>query len=132
MSNVLRLAIVDPNDGSRESLKSMLLGMDTVWRDICAESWVEKSEASFGPMQQVHVLMEFTAAQDERLKQAFRRYQRSGRIAGMGTAAGAVVASLMLLYGLLQADNATKGYYSKRLFFGVPAVIIGLALLLLA
>lgn len=31
MSNVLRLAIVDPNDGSRESLKSMLLGMDTVW-----------------------------------------------------------------------------------------------------
>src|SRR6056297_2681895 len=31
MSNVLRLAIVDPNDGTRESLKSMLLGMDTVW-----------------------------------------------------------------------------------------------------
>src|SRR5262245_559439 len=31
MSNVLRLAIVDPNDNSRESLKSMLLGMDIVW-----------------------------------------------------------------------------------------------------
>ncbi|QDS92111.1 Septum site-determining protein MinD [Roseimaritima multifibrata] len=31
MSNVLRLAIVDPDDGSRESLKSLLLGMDTVW-----------------------------------------------------------------------------------------------------
>jgi pilus assembly protein CpaE len=31
MSNVLRLAIVDPNDASRESLKSMLLGMDIVW-----------------------------------------------------------------------------------------------------
>ncbi|MEM9589020.1 MAG: AAA family ATPase [Planctomycetota bacterium] len=31
MSNVLRLALVDPNDGSRESLKSMLLAMDTVW-----------------------------------------------------------------------------------------------------
>ena len=31
MSNVLRLAIVDPNDGARESLKSMLLGMDTIW-----------------------------------------------------------------------------------------------------
>jgi pilus assembly protein CpaE len=31
MSNVLRLAIVDPNDVSRESLKSMLLGMDMVW-----------------------------------------------------------------------------------------------------
>ncbi|MCA9143435.1 MAG: response regulator [Planctomycetaceae bacterium] len=31
MSNVLRLAIVDPNDDSRDSLKSMLLGMDMVW-----------------------------------------------------------------------------------------------------
>ena len=31
MSNVLRLAIVDPNDGTREALKTMLLGMDIVW-----------------------------------------------------------------------------------------------------
>jgi pilus assembly protein CpaE len=31
MSNVLRLAVVDPNDATRESLKSMLLGMDMVW-----------------------------------------------------------------------------------------------------
>jgi len=31
MSNVLRLAIVDPKDQTRESLKSTLLGMDTVW-----------------------------------------------------------------------------------------------------
>jgi pilus assembly protein CpaE len=31
MSNVLRIALVDPNDQNRESLKAMLLGMDTVW-----------------------------------------------------------------------------------------------------
>jgi pilus assembly protein CpaE len=31
MSNVLRLAIVDPSDSSRESLKTMLLGMDMIW-----------------------------------------------------------------------------------------------------
>jgi pilus assembly protein CpaE len=31
MSNVLRLAIVDPNDSERESLKNMLLGMDMIW-----------------------------------------------------------------------------------------------------
>ncbi|MEM8733016.1 MAG: AAA family ATPase [Planctomycetota bacterium] len=31
MSNVLRLALVDPDDTSRETLKKMLLGMDTVW-----------------------------------------------------------------------------------------------------
>jgi pilus assembly protein CpaE len=33
MSNVLRLAIVDPNDETREDIKSMLLGMDIVWLD---------------------------------------------------------------------------------------------------
>ena len=31
MSNVLRLAIVDPNDSQRDALKSMLLGMDMIW-----------------------------------------------------------------------------------------------------
>lgn len=31
MSNILRLAIVDPDDTSREALKNMLLGMDAVW-----------------------------------------------------------------------------------------------------
>jgi pilus assembly protein CpaE len=31
MTNVLRLAIVDPNDAYRESLKKMLLGMDMCW-----------------------------------------------------------------------------------------------------
>jgi pilus assembly protein CpaE len=31
MPNVLRIAIVDPNDATRENLKSVLLGLDTVW-----------------------------------------------------------------------------------------------------
>ncbi|MCG8583242.1 MAG: pilus assembly protein CpaE, partial [Pirellulales bacterium] len=31
MKNVLRLAIVDPDDASRDATKNMLLGMDVVW-----------------------------------------------------------------------------------------------------
>lgn len=31
MANVLRIAIVDPNDATREALKSVMLGLDTVW-----------------------------------------------------------------------------------------------------
>ncbi|MEM6331160.1 MAG: AAA family ATPase [Planctomycetota bacterium] len=31
MPNLLRLAIVDPNDATREALKSALLGLETVW-----------------------------------------------------------------------------------------------------
>lgn len=33
MSNVLRLAIVDPSDSSRDALKTMLLGMEMIWLD---------------------------------------------------------------------------------------------------
>jgi len=31
MGNVLRIAVVDPKDASRETLKSTLLGLETVW-----------------------------------------------------------------------------------------------------
>jgi pilus assembly protein CpaE len=31
MPNVLRIAVVDPNDSTRERLKTVLLGMETVW-----------------------------------------------------------------------------------------------------
>ena len=31
MNNVLRMAIVDPNDGSRTITKNLLLGIDSVW-----------------------------------------------------------------------------------------------------
>lgn len=31
MSSVVRLAIVDPNDGSRANIKNLLLGIDSVW-----------------------------------------------------------------------------------------------------
>lgn len=31
MNNVVRLAMVDPQDGSRNSIKNLLLGIDTVW-----------------------------------------------------------------------------------------------------
>ena len=31
MTNVLRLAIVDPSDSARDALKTTLLGLDMVW-----------------------------------------------------------------------------------------------------
>ena len=31
MKNVIRLAIVDPNEATRNSLKNLLLGIDMVW-----------------------------------------------------------------------------------------------------
>ena len=31
MANVLRIAVVDPNDATRDSLKAIILGLDSVW-----------------------------------------------------------------------------------------------------
>lgn len=39
MSNVLRLAIVDPNDGSREALKTMLMGLEMIWLEAEASRY---------------------------------------------------------------------------------------------
>jgi len=39
MSNVLRLAIVDPDDGSRDALKAMLMGMDMIWLEAEASRY---------------------------------------------------------------------------------------------
>ncbi len=39
MKSVVRLALVDPNDASRSSLKSMLLGIETVWLEAECSSY---------------------------------------------------------------------------------------------
>ncbi len=106
------------------------IGVDYVLRELCNGAWTETSEASFGEMKQVHVLMEFGAAQDKLLRTAYRNYQRQGRVAQVGGIAGLILGGLATLFGLLKIDTATKGYYSKRLFFGVPAAIIAILLLL--
>ena len=48
----------------------------------------------------------------------------------VGAGAGSVLGLIGLVFGLLKVDTWTKGYYTKRLFLGVPAAIIGLLALL--
>ncbi len=43
-----------------------------------------------------------------------------------GLLAAAVLGLLGAVYGLLKIDTWTKGYYTKRLFLGVPAVIMAI------
>ncbi|MCG8448194.1 MAG: hypothetical protein MI725_01265 [Pirellulales bacterium] len=100
------------------------LGLDYVLREICQEEWIETVDSSVGEMKRVHVLMEFDAEDDRRLRQAYVRYRRGNAIEVIGVVAGLVLAGLALLYGLLKIDTWTRGYYTKRLFFGVPAAII--------
>ncbi len=111
------------------TLRRLGLRTDYIFSDICRQEWTEQTEASFGEMTQVHVLMEFDAAVDKHLRDAYRSYLREYRIEGVGSIAGLALGGLALLFGLLKLDTYTRGYYTKRLFFGVPAAIIVLVML---
>ena len=111
-------------DRNHASLEQIGLGLDFIFRHICRDDWVEQTKASFGEMQRVHVLMEFDEAIDRQLDEMYRQYERRFRIAEVGGITGLVLGALALLYGMLKVDTWTRGYYTKRLFFGVPAVII--------
>lgn len=106
------------------SLEALGLGPDFVWREVCHDEWVETLDTSVGEMKRVHALLEFDASVDRQLTEAARNYARQYRIEEVGSVAGLGLGSLALLFGLLKVDTWTKGYYTKRLFFGVPAVII--------
>lgn len=56
MKSVVRLAIVDPNDGSRNTLKNLLLGIDVVWLEAECSSYEFFSDVVIRVIQTQHVV----------------------------------------------------------------------------
>ena len=102
-----------------------------IMREICKDEYTETVDASFGKMKRVHVLMEFTPAVEKQLQITWQRFERRRRLTVVGMYAGLVLGLLASIYGLLQFDTWTRGYYTKRLLVGVPAVIIAVVVLAL-
>ncbi len=117
-------------DGRLEALDRFGIGIDYIRREIAKDEHVEKTERSFGEMKKLHTLIEFSPAVDRELRARWDAFQRQERFAVVGVGAGSILGLLCLVWGLLKIDTATKGYYTKRLFLGVPAAIIGGFLLL--
>ena len=109
------------------SLESMGVSLDYIMREICREQYTEVLESSVGAMRRVYVLMEFTPAIESHLIESWQNGRRRGRLVSVAQVAGCVLASLALLYGTLQFDTWTRGYYTRRLLWGVPAAIIAVA-----
>jgi hypothetical protein len=118
-------------DHRLHQLHSAGITLDYVRREIAREEYLETTERSVGPMMKLYTLLEFTPAVDRELRAVWDAYQRRERFAVVGVGAGGILGLLGFTYGLLKLDTWTKGYYSKRLFLGVPA-LIGLVTLLLA
>lgn len=72
-----------------------------------------------------YVQLEFDAASTDYLIAQNRAALRGNRVTNVALAGGGVLGTLALVLGLLRLDTATKGYYTKRLFIGVPLAIIG-------
>jgi hypothetical protein len=98
---------------------------DYIKRELCPEEpYIETVESSVGDMLRAHMLLEFQERQDEELLDHWRAVARRNNVLGIAILSSIVVLSLALVYALLKIDTWTRGYYTKRLFLGVPAAII--------
>ena len=113
-----------------DSLARMGITLSYVMKEICRESFTETVDSSVGMMKKVHVLMEFGPGVENHLLTAWSSYQRQFRLTLVAKITALVLATLAAVYGLLQLDTWTRGYYTKRLLVGVPAAIITIAVLL--
>ncbi len=99
--------------------------VDYIRREIARDEYLEESQRSFGPMLKLYTLIEFSPSVDNELRQRWEASQRQERFAFVGLGATGVLGLLGMAWGLLKVDTWTKGYYTKRLFIGVPLAIVG-------
>jgi hypothetical protein len=114
------------------SLADLGLGADYVRRELCTDEYIDVIDSSVGEMRKTYSLVEFNEAQDALLVDRARSYSRQEGLLDVTLIGGGVFASVATLFGLLRIDTWTRGYYTKRLFLGVPAAIITMLALLMA
>ena len=120
--------------GTRRSggatLADLGLGGDYVRRELCTDEYIDVVDSSVGEMRKTYSLVEFNEAQDALLIDRARSYTRQEGLFDVTLIGGGLLASVATLFGLLKVDTWTRGYYTKRLFLGVPAAIITVLTLL--
>jgi hypothetical protein len=99
--------------------------VDYIRREIAVEEYFEESQRSFGPMLKLYTLIEFSPSVDNELRLRWEASRRQDRLAAVGFGATGILGLLGFAWGLLKVDTWTKGYYTKRLFIGVPLAILG-------
>jgi len=111
------------------TLGQMGIGIDTIRHEAVPtdREYFETVDRSFGKMQKLYTMLEFTPSFDAELMRRWDEVRRRDRFAVVGAGAGSVLGLIGLVFGLLKVDTWTKGYYTKPLLFlGVPAAIIGI------
>jgi hypothetical protein len=123
---------IRPNDDNIWSdyrfmyLARLGITLDYVRREIAKDDYIETADRSVGPMMKSYTLIEFSPTVDRELLTRWQAHERQERFMVVGMCAFSVLGLLGMVWGLLKLDTMTKGYYTKRLFFGVPLGILGL------
>jgi hypothetical protein len=120
-------------DGRLQSLRNMGITADYLRREIVSKDpannepreYLETAERSFGPMKKLYLQIEYSPSFDDELKRHWRALKRGERFEMVGFGAVSILGLVGLVFALLKVDTATKGYYTKRLFIGVPLAILG-------
>jgi hypothetical protein len=122
-------------DDRLRHLNNLGINAEYVRREIVAKDpkknnesreYVDTVERSFGPMKQLFMQIEFTPSIDRDLQAHWDAYERQERFAMFGVGASSILGLLGCVFAVLKIDTVTKGYYTKRLFLGVPLAILGL------
>jgi hypothetical protein len=108
------------------------IGYDYIRREIITNEYVEQVERSVGTMNRMYTQLQFSPEVDQFLRRNWTRSEQSWRVQAVSAVAFVSLSLVGLVWGLLKVDTITKGYYSKRLFLGVPALIVALVFLVIA
>lgn len=119
-------------DARLRDLSEMGIGTEYIYREIVAKDpsdnepreFLDTVQRSIGQMKKLYLEIEFTPDVDRELRQLWFAHARHERFAIIGVIGGNVLIVLGFIFALLKLDTWTKGYYTKRLFIGVPAAII--------
>ena len=88
----------------------------------------QTKETSVGPMKELHVQLYFDRKTNALLKQKWRDAQAQDRVAYAGMGLAGVLLVLLLAYGVLKIDLATKGAYRRHMLIGTGIVALGFLL----
>ncbi|MBM4002084.1 MAG: hypothetical protein FJ295_02185 [Planctomycetes bacterium] len=94
---------------------------------VPSDRWYDESQwFSVGEMRQSYALLEFDADFREEAQQRWQRVVTTSRLGQIGLGFAGLFTFLLMVFGYLRADTATRGYYSKRLQFATAVAILGL------
>ncbi|MCA9248876.1 MAG: hypothetical protein KDA42_17235 [Planctomycetales bacterium] len=105
------------------------LDVATVRSRIATEEYMEQIDSSVGPMQRVHVLLEFDDALRADFKEQYKQGLREARLYQAGGGAALLLAALGIVFGFLTLDTATRGFYTRRLQLAATAAILAIVAL---